>query len=84
MDETVKRAINLWHDEEHKDEEEARAEKHRQEMLALEEERVRAVQEAKEYARMQYEKARDAAEYARQAAEDARKAADTTQRMERT
>lgn len=79
---TLKEAINLWYDEKRKDEEEAKAEAHRQELLELEEERVRAAQSAEEYARMQYEEARDAAEYARQAANDAHEAADAAQRME--
>ena len=79
---SLKEAINLWYDEKRKDEEEAKAEAHRQEMKALEEEKVRAAQAAEEYAKMKYEEARDAAEYARQAAEDAQEAADAAQRME--
>ena len=79
---TLKEAINLWYDEKRKDEEEAKAEAYRQEMLELEEERVRAAQSAEEYARMQYEEARDAAEYARQAADDEKEAADAARRME--
>lgn len=72
---TLKEAVNLWYDEKRKDEEEARAEEHRREMRALEEEKVRAAQAAEEYARMQYEESLNAAEAARQAA-------DTAQRIE--
>ena len=56
---SLKEAINLWYDEKRKDEEQERTEAHRQKLLELEEERVRAAQEAEEYAR-------EAAEMARQ------------------
>ena len=46
--ESLKEAINLWYDEKRKDEEEERAEAHRQELLELEAERVRAAQAAEE------------------------------------
>lgn len=62
--ETLKEAINLWYDEKRKDEEEERAEAHRQEFIALEAERVRAAQAAEEYARQAASDARDAAEMA--------------------
>jgi hypothetical protein len=62
---TLKEAINLWFDEKRKDEEAAKAEAHRKEMIALEEERVRAAQAAEDYARQAAENAREAAEAAR-------------------
>lgn len=62
--ETLKEAINLWYDEKRKDEEEERAEAHRQELLELEAERVRAAQAAEEYARQAAADAREAAEMA--------------------
>lgn len=62
---SLKEAINLWYDEKRKDEEEERAEAHRQKLLELEEERVRAAQEAEEYARQAASDAREAAEMAR-------------------
>ncbi len=79
---TLKEAINLWYDEKRKDEEEAKAEAHRQEMKALEEKRVRAAQAAEEYAYMQYMAALDTAESARQTADRAQIAADAAQRIE--
>jgi hypothetical protein len=79
---TLKEAINLWFDEKRKDEEEARAEAHRQEMKALEEERVRAAKAAEDYARQQYEEASNAAMYAQEAAEKAQEAVDIAQRVE--
>lgn len=62
--ESLKEAINLWYDEKRKDEEEERAEAHRQELLELEAERVRAAQAAEEYARQAAADAREAAEMA--------------------
>lgn len=62
--ESLKEAINLWYDEKRKDEEEERAEEHRQELLELEQERVRAAQAAEEYARKAAADAREAAEMA--------------------
>ena len=79
---TLKEAINMWHDEKRKDEEAARAEAHRKKMMELEEERVRAAQAAEEYAQMQYEEAREANEYARQAAADAQDAAERAKEIE--
>ncbi len=48
--------LNLicWYNEKRKDAEEAKAEAHRQEMKALEEERVRAAKSAEDYAMLQY------------------------------
>lgn len=51
---TLKEAVNLWYDERRKDEEEARAETHRQEIKAFEKERVRAAKAAEDYAMLQY------------------------------
>ena len=78
----LKEAVNLFYDEKRKDEEAKKAEAHRQEMLALEEEKVRAAQAAEKYQRLQYEAAQDAAYYAQQAAEEAREAADTVESMQ--
>ena len=62
--ESLKEAINLWYDEKRKDEEEERAEEHRQELLELEQERVRAAQAAEEYARKAAADARESVEMA--------------------
>lgn len=51
---TLKEAVNLWYDEKRKDEEAAKQEAHRQEILKLEKERVRAAKEAEDYARLLY------------------------------
>ena len=76
---TVKEAINLWHDEESKKIEMEKAEAHRAEMLRLEQERLEAAQEAADYQRMAYYAAQDAAESAKEAADDARRAAQDVQ-----
>lgn len=72
---TLKEAINLWHDEERKRVEMERAEAHRAEMLRIEQERLEAAQEAAEYQRLAYYAAQDAADSAKEAAEEARRAA---------
>jgi len=71
----LKEAVNLYYDEKRKDEEAEKAEAYRQEMKALEEEKVRAAQAAEEYQRMQYEEAQQAVFYAKQAADAAQDAA---------
>ena len=79
---TLKEAVNLWFDEKRKNDEEEKAAIHRQKMLELEEERVRAAQSAEEYARRKYEEACLATEYARQAAANAQDAMDAVHQQE--
>lgn len=68
---TLKEAINLWHDEDRKRIEMEREEEHRSEMLRLERERLMAAQEAAEYQRMAYYAAQAASESAKEAADEA-------------
>lgn len=77
--ETIKEAVNLWYNEQQKAEEARKAEEHRQQILALEEEKVRAAQAAEEYQRQQCVLAQQAAQYAREAAESAQQAASDIQ-----
>lgn len=72
---SIKEALNLWHDEERKKVEMEKAEAHRAEMLRIEQERLEAAQEAAEYQRMAYYAAQEAADSAKDAAEEARRAA---------
>lgn len=73
---SLKEAINLWHDEERKRIEMEKEEEHRSEMIRLEQERLRAAQEAAEYQRMAYYAAQDAAASAKEAADEARRQRD--------
>ena len=78
----LKEAVNLFYDEKRKDAEAQKADAHRKEMKALEEEKVRAAQAAEEYQRLQYEEAQQATRYAQQtamAAQDAAEAAEKAQ-----
>ncbi len=72
---SLKEALNLWHDEELKRVEMEKAEAHRAEMLRIEQERLEAAQEAAEYQRLAYYAAQDAADSAKEAAEEASRAA---------
>ena len=74
----LKEAINLYFDEKRKDDEQKKAEQHRNEMIELEKERVRAAQAAEMYQQMQYEELQRAADEAERAAEYARQAAENT------
>lgn len=75
---SLKEAINLYFDEKRKDDEQKKAEQHRNEMIELEKERVRAAQVAEMYQQMQYEETQRAADEAERAAEYARQAAENT------
>ncbi len=71
----MKEAVNLYYEEQRKDEEARKADEHRKKIIELEEEQVRAAQAAEEYAAMQYEEAQQAKMYAMEAADAARDAA---------
>ena len=68
---TLKEAVNLWYDEQRKSEAERKEDEHRERLIVLEEEKLRAAQATEEYQKRQCEIVEQAAQYAKEAAENA-------------